>query len=118
MKRNLLLGLIIVFVLIALFPVYWKLGNVGTQIYAEIKFDEMRWGPHQNMAQVDQALSRFDREEITDGFIPPYLLNGPDIKPLLTQEGLKFVAYYVGQFGFIVVFDKDGKKLIELKSDV
>ena len=98
--------------------VYWNYGSFVAAIYAEIKFDEVRFGPHTTMTQVDNTLSWFDRAEIESASIPVALLRWHNMETIIERPGLKFVSYYLGESGFIVVFDVDGKKLTQLKSDV
>ena len=107
-----------VLVLVGLMPVYWAIGTFAAEIYVEIKFDEMRWGPHETMPEVDRSLAWFRRDEITESLIPPYYLRGRDIRPVLSETKVQFVAYHIGRFGFVVVFDTNGRKLAELKTDI
>ena len=96
-----------------------RFGEFPAAIYAETKFEEVRWGPHQTIEEVDQTLSWFNRSEISRDNIQPNLLRGKEIERLLkSTEEVQFISYYVGKSGFIVVYDKSGTKLTQLKSDV
>ena len=98
--------------------VYVRFGEVPSQIYTETKFEEVRWGPHQTVIEIDEALSWLRRSEISRDSIHPSLLRGRDIEPLMKGIDVHFISYYIGAFGFIVVYDLDGNKLTQLKSDI
>lgn len=97
---------------------YFAFGTSPREIYVEMKFDEIRWGPHETMAEVDGTLAWFRRDEITESQVPPYYLAGRDIRPILENTEVQFVAYHIGQFGFVVVYDTDGNKLTEMKTGI
>ncbi len=99
-------------------PLTIKLGIFLSEIYVETKFEEVRWGPHGSIDEVDHSLSWFRREEIAESLIAPYYLRGPNIESILKQSNLKFVSYYVGRFGFVVIYDEKGDKLSQIKTNI
>ncbi len=95
-----------------------KLGGLSAAIYAEAKFEEVRYGPHRTVEDIDGTLSWFKRKEVPRAFVMRPLYLGADVMPILKRDDVQFVSYYIGQSGFVVVYDMDGKKLTQIKTDV
>lgn len=81
-------------------------------------FDQVRYGPYRTMIDVDQALSLFERQEVTKEFVNRPLYMGSDVLPTLKRDDLQLFSYYIGQSGFVVVYDLEGVKLTQVKTEV
>ncbi len=95
-----------------------EIRDFAKSIYVEGAFGNIRFGPFITEADVDRELSWFTKAETSKAFIPPYLLVGnPEVEAAAGTESAKFVSYYINCYGFVVVFDSEGKKIAQLKSD-
>ena len=98
--------------------VYFAFGTFVAAVYAEAKFEEIRYGPHTTVAEVDDALSWFLREEVSKDFVDRPFFGWSNKSPIMQRDDVTFISYYIGDWGFVVVYDLSGTKITQIKTDV
>lgn len=117
--RNVAQGLaVVIAVLVLLAAFVYANRDVFTAIYAEMAFDGVRYGPYTTMAEVDDSLSWFHREEVSKDFVDRPLFGWSNKSPIMQRDDVTFISYYIGDWGFVVVFDLSGTKITQIKTDV